>query len=250
MQRYFVEPHLFFGQQVTITGDDVHHIVNVMRSEIGQEILVSDGQGRTARARLTEIAGKQVLAQIMEWLDEQKELPVQVTIGQGLPKGDKMEWILQKGTELGAFAFFPFSSERTIVKLDQKKEGKKLERWGKIIKEAAEQSHRSILPQILPPLSFKQAVASANGYTKSVIAYEKEQGATLHQVFQSLAPGDSLLVLIGPEGGFSAAEVEMAEAAGIKPVSFGPRILRTETASQYLLSAVSYHFECDGGNEA
>lgn len=247
MQRYFVEPHLFFDQQVTITGDDVHHIVNVMRSEIGQEFLVSDGRGRVALARLTDFGGKQAQAEIVEWLDEKRELPIRVTIGQGLPKGDKMEWILQKGTELGAFAFFPFSSERTIVKLDQKKEGKKLERWGKIIKEAAEQSHRSVLPQMLPPLSFKQAVASAGNYTSCVIAYEKEQNVTLHGLFQSLVPGDSLLVLIGPEGGFSADEVALAEAAGIKPVTFGPRILRTETASQYLLSAVSYHFERHNG---
>jgi 16S rRNA (uracil1498-N3)-methyltransferase len=243
MQRYFVEPHLFSEHEVTITGDDVHHIVNVMRSEIGQEIIVCDGQGRAALARLAQFSAKEVKAEIVQALDKQSELPIRVTIAQGLPKGDKMEWILQKGTELGAFAFFPFSSERTIVKLDQKKEGKKLERWGKIVKEAAEQSHRSILPKILPPLSYKQAVAAAGNYTRCVIAYEKEQGSTLHHVFATLAPGDSLLVFVGPEGGFTDDEVALAEAAGILPVTFGPRILRTETASQYLLSAVSYHFE-------
>jgi 16S rRNA (uracil1498-N3)-methyltransferase len=243
MQRYFVEPHLFSEHEVTITGDDVHHIVHVMRSQIGQEIIVCDGQGRAAVARLAQFSAKEVKAEIVQPLEQQSELPVRVTIAQGLPKGDKMEWILQKGTELGAFAFFPFSSERTIVKLDRNKEGKKLERWGKIVKEAAEQSHRSVLPQILPPLSYKQAIAAAGKYTRCVIAYEKEQGSTLHHVLAALSPGDSLLVFIGPEGGFTADEVALAEAAGILPVTFGPRILRTETASQYLLSAVSYHFE-------
>jgi 16S rRNA (uracil1498-N3)-methyltransferase len=243
MQRYFVEPHHLSERDVTIEGDDVHHIVNVMRSSVGDEILVSDGQGRVARVRLTSLEGKQVQAEVVEFIQQNSELPVRVTIGQGLPKGEKMEWILQKGTELGAFAFFPFSSERTIVKLDAKKEAKKLERWRKIVKEAAEQSHRAVLPEILPPVSFKQAVAAAGTYTQCVIAYEKEGGRTLHDVLASLAEGDSLLVLIGPEGGFSPGEIALAESNGILPVSLGPRILRTETASQYILAAASYQWE-------
>jgi 16S rRNA (uracil1498-N3)-methyltransferase len=243
MQRYFVEPHRLSEQSVTIVGDDVHHIVNVMRSSIGDEILVADGQGRVARVRLASFEGKQVHAEVVEFIRENSELPVRVTIGQGLPKGEKMEWILQKGTELGAFAFFPFSSERTIVKLDAKKEAKKLERWRKIVKEAAEQSHRAVLPEILPPVSFKQAAAAADSYTQCVVAYEKEGSRTLHDVLESLTEGDSLLVLVGPEGGFSAEEIALAESAGIRPVTLGPRILRTETASQYVLAAVSYHFE-------
>lgn len=243
MQRYFVEPALFTEHEVTITGDDVHHIVTVMRSEIGEEMIVCDGLGRVAIARLSQLSAKEVKAQVIAALDEEKELPIRVTIAQGLPKGDKMEWILQKGTELGACAFLPFFSERTIVKLDAKKEGKKLERWAKIVKEAAEQSHRTRLPQVLAPLSFKQAVNEAAGFTRAVIAYEKEHGSSLHRVLDTLSPQDSLLILIGPEGGFSEAEVALAESRGILPAGLGPRILRTETASQYALSAISYHFE-------
>ncbi|GAA4706118.1 16S rRNA (uracil(1498)-N(3))-methyltransferase [Brevibacillus fulvus] len=243
MQRYFVEPHQISDREVTITGDDVHHIVNVMRLKPGEQIIVCDGRGRSCLARLRQSSANAVQAQIETWLDEQKELPVQITIGQGLPKGDKMEWILQKGTELGAFAFFPFSSERTIVKLEPKKEAKKLERWTKIVKEAAEQSHRSVLPQIRGQLSFKQALETGAQYTRCVIAYEKEEQAKLREVLDTLVPGDSLLVLIGPEGGFTEQEVEWAESKGFQAVTFGPRILRTETASQYLLSAASYHFE-------
>jgi len=243
MQRYFVEPHRLSERDVVIEGDDVHHIVNVMRSSVGDSFLVSDGRGRVALVRLSAVTGKQVHAEVVEFLQQHSELPVRITIGQGLPKGEKMEWILQKGTELGAFAFFPFSSERTIVKLDAKKEAKKLERWRKIVKEAAEQSHRAVLPEILPPASFKQAVAAAGNYTRAVVAYEKEGGRLLHDVLPALNKGDSLLVLIGPEGGFSPEEIAMAESNGILPVSLGPRILRTETASQYILAAASYQWE-------
>lgn len=243
MQRYFVEPDLFSEDEITIAGDDVHHIVNVMRAKEGEQILVSDGAGRTVRARLSALSAKEVKAQVVEILTEQTELPVRVTIGQGLPKGEKMEWILQKGTELGAYSFLPFSSERTIVKLDAKKEAKKLERWRKIIKEAAEQSHRAVLPQLLSPASFREVLQQAHPYTRCAIAYEKEDGVALHQLLETMQADDSLLILVGPEGGFSREEVSLAQAEGFLPVSLGPRILRTETASLYILSAVSYQYE-------
>jgi 16S rRNA (uracil1498-N3)-methyltransferase len=243
MQRYFVEPHLFTEHEVTIVGDDVHHIVNVMRAKEGDEILVSDGAGQSARAKLVSLSGKEVIAAVQEMLTEERELPIRVTIGQGLPKGEKMEWILQKGTELGAYSFFPFSSERTIVKLDAKKEAKKLERWRKIVKEAAEQSHRAILPELLPPVSFREALQAGKDFTRCAIAYEKEGSTTMHQVLEEMAADDTLLVLVGPEGGFSPEEVAQAEAKGFLTVSLGPRILRTETASQYVLACASYHFE-------
>jgi len=243
MQRYFAQPDHFTDQEVTIVGDDVHHIVNVMRAREGEEIFVSDGAGRSARARLVYLSAKEARATVLEVLTEQRELPIRVTIGQGLPKGEKMEWILQKGTELGAYSFFPFSSERTIVKLDAKKEAKKLERWRKIVKEAAEQSHRSVLPQLPAPVSFREALEAGRPYTRCAIAYEKEGGTSLHEVLTDMQADDSLLVLIGPEGGFSPQEVAQAEAKGFLSVSLGPRILRTETASQYVLACASYQFE-------
>ncbi|MGC5328456.1 16S rRNA (uracil(1498)-N(3))-methyltransferase [Brevibacillus sp. SYSU BS000544] len=243
MQRYFVEPHQMSDREVIITGDDVHHIVKVMRHSVGDSILVSNGEGRAALARLTLLNAGEVRADIVEERNEVRELPIRVTIGQGLPKADKLEWIIQKGTEMGAYAFQPFSSERTIVKLDEKKEGKKLERWQKIAKEAAEQAHRHILPKVLNPTSFKNLLASSESYSTRLIAYEQETSVRLKDVCETIAPGDSLLVLIGPEGGFSADEVALAQAAGFVSVQLGPRILRTETASQYVLAALSFHFE-------
>lgn len=243
MQRYFVEPDLFSEDEISIIGDDVHHIVNVMRAKEGENILVSNGAGRSALAKLVALSPKEVKAQVVELLEEQGELPIRITIGQGLPKGEKMEWILQKGTELGAYSFFPFSSERTIVKLDAKKEAKKLERWRKIVKEAAEQSHRAVLPAILPPVSFREAIKASSAFARCAIAYEKEGGTTLHHVLEELKADDTLLVLIGPEGGFTPEEVGLAESNGFLPISLGPRILRTETASQYVLACASYQFE-------
>ncbi|MFJ9497718.1 16S rRNA (uracil(1498)-N(3))-methyltransferase [Brevibacillus centrosporus] len=243
MQRYFALPDHFNEHEVTIVGDDVHHIVNVMRSKEGEKIFVSDGAGRSAVAKLVSLSAKEVRATIVELLNEQRELPIRVTIGQGLPKGEKMEWILQKGTELGAYSFFPFSSERTIVKLDAKKEAKKLERWRKIVKEAAEQSHRDVLPELMAPVSFREALKAGEQYTRCAIAYEKEGGTTMHQVLTEMTADESLLVLIGPEGGFTPDEVAQAEAKGFLSVSLGPRILRTETASQYVLACASYQFE-------
>ncbi|MBO8164122.1 MAG: 16S rRNA (uracil(1498)-N(3))-methyltransferase [Brevibacillus sp.] len=243
MQRYFVQPHQINERDVTIRGDDVHHIVNVTRRKPGDQLIVCDGQGYSALARIVELNEQTVRAEIVTLLSERREMPIDVTIAQGLAKSDKLEWIVQKGTELGMKALQPFSSERTIVKLDVKKEAKKLERWQKIAKEAAEQAQRTTVPEIAPPRKLDDLLADTDRYTACAIAYEQEDTTPLSTVLEKLKPGDSLLVIIGPEGGFSKAEVSRAEQAGVIPVSLGPRILRTETASQYVLACISYHFE-------
>lgn len=243
MQRYFVEPHQILDKTVLLEGDDAHHIAHVTRRRPGDRVVVCDGTGNCFLAELRNITSKEVAADIVEVVPEQRELPVRVTIAQGLPKGDKLEWIIQKGTELGASAFLPFSSERTVVKLDEKKEGRKRERWAKIAKEAAEQSHRSIVPAIHPPLMFADLLIRFGEFDAVLMAYEQEHARHMRDVCQSLKPGATLLVLIGPEGGFSEEEVRKAEEAGAVSVSLGPRILRTETASQYVLAGLSVLLE-------
>ncbi|WCN38731.1 16S rRNA (uracil(1498)-N(3))-methyltransferase [Aneurinibacillus uraniidurans] len=243
MQRYFVEPIHMREHEVTITGDDVNHIVRVMRNRVGDEVICCNGQGRDVRGAIEAIEPDAVHIRIVEEGLKNRELPVQVTIAQGLPKGDKMEWVIQKGTELGAFSFCAFTSSRTVVKLDAKKEAKRLERWQKIAKEAAEQSHRSVVPQIENVQSWRELLASASGFHYAVLAYEKEESATFGRVLADMTPGSKLLVVIGPEGGFDEKEVAEAEAAGFAAVSLGKRILRAETAPLYALSCVSYRFE-------
>jgi 16S rRNA (uracil1498-N3)-methyltransferase len=243
MQRYFVDPGQMDEQYVMITGDDVNHIARVMRSRIGDEIICCNGQGRDVRGAIEAIEETFVRVRILEEGLVNRELPVQVTIAQGLPKGDKMELVIQKGTELGAFSFCVFTSMRTVVKLDDKKEKKRLERWQKIAKEAAEQSHRSRVPDVGNVLTWRELLASASRFHYALFAYEKEETAALRHALAEITPGSSVLIVIGPEGGFDEKEVMEAEAAGFVSVSLGRRILRAETAPLYALSCVSYQFE-------
>ncbi|MFT9848622.1 16S rRNA (uracil(1498)-N(3))-methyltransferase [Aneurinibacillus sp. REN35] len=243
MQRYFVDPSQMDEQFVTITGDDVNHIVRVMRSRPGDEVICCSGLGRDVRGAIDVIESDHVRVRILEEGLANRELPVQVTIAQGLPKGDKMELVIQKGTELGAFSFCAFTSMRTVVKLDDKKEKKRIERWQKIAKEAAEQSHRSRVPDVMNVLSWRELLASAPRFHYALFAYEKEEMATLRRALSSVPAGSTILLVIGPEGGFDEKEVAEAEAAGFVSVSLGRRILRAETAPLYALSCMSYAFE-------
>lgn len=247
MQRYFVHQNQIEGSRITLSGEDARHISRVMRMEPGAEILCCDEQGRTALCRITEITNEAVASDIIQWTEESAELPVKVAIASGLPKGDKLELVIQKGTELGARRFIPFIAGRSIVKWDGKKGSKKVERWQKIAKEAAEQSHRSFIPEIDSPLSFKELEKASEAFDYKIIAYEEEakrgEKSAVHDVLSQLQPGQSLLAVFGPEGGLSEKEVAALQEIGFRPCSLGPRILRTETAPLYLLSAVSYHFE-------
>lgn len=244
MQRYFAknEEDTFFIQE-----DDYHHIVRVMRMDIDDEIYCVNNLQQVARCRIEKISENEVIVKVVQWLEGEIELPVSVSIVSGLPKGDKLEWIIQKGTELGAFKFIPFIAARSVVKWDEKKGGKKLVRWNKIAKEAAEQSHRTMIPEVSSPISIKELIKLSEGYNVKLIAYEEEaregESSVLTKSLQSMTKGQSMLAVFGPEGGLTESEVALLKEHGFMTCGLGPRILRTETAPLYLLSAVSYHFE-------
>jgi len=244
MQRYFVD-HIN-ETQATITGEDVHHITRVMRMSVGDSIFCCYND-RVAICTITEITNDTVLANVVEWVENSNELPIKVCIASGLPKGDKLEYVIQKGTELGASEFVPFVAARSIVKWDEKKGQKKVERWGKIAKEAAEQSHRGMVPNVTKPLSFRELLSFSQSYTYKVVAYEEDakrgENSNLARLLSQMQNGESLFVVIGPEGGLTEKEVSSLIENEFISCSFGPRILRTETAPLYVLSAVSYHFE-------
>jgi 16S rRNA (uracil1498-N3)-methyltransferase len=246
MQRYFVTGSAEEGQ-FEITGDDYHHIARVMRMKEGDEIICVTPHGECALCRIEEITSEKALAVVVEWNEGSPELPISITIASGLPKGDKLEWIIQKGTELGACEFVPFTASRSVVKWDQKKGSKKVERWHKIAKEAAEQSHRNQIPKILEPIPFKKLVQEPRRFDYCLVAYEEEarhgEASVLADVFKRMVPGESLLVVFGPEGGLTEKEVQILQEAGFMPCGLGPRILRTESAPLYVLAAASYHFE-------
>ncbi|CAM5573274.1 16S rRNA (uracil(1498)-N(3))-methyltransferase [Bacillus circulans] len=244
MQRYFAknEEDTFFIQE-----DDYHHIVRVMRMDIDDEIYCVNSLQQAARCRIEKISENEVIAKVVQWLEGEIELPVSVSIVSGLPKGDKLEWIIQKGTELGAFKFIPFIAARSVVKWDEKKGEKKLVRWNKIAKEAAEQSHRTMIPEVSSPISIKELIKLSEGYNVKLIAYEEEaregESSVLTKSLQSMTKGQSILAVFGPEGGLTESEVALLKEHGFMTCGLGPRILRTETAPLYLLSTVSYHFE-------
>ena len=250
MQRYFVEKKQLRNNEVTITGEDAKHIGRVMRMNVGDEIICSTNDSNVTVCEITAISHEVIQAKVVRPVQALNELPVAVTIAQGLPKGDKLELIVQKGTELGAQAFIPVALTRSVVKWDKKKEDKKLERLEKIAKEAAEQSHRAFIPKIKESCTLTELIKISDDFTKKIIAYEEQaktgEHSALTKVLRTIKHDDSLLVVIGPEGGLTDEEVIKLEEHGFIRTSFGPRILRTETAAMYLLSAVSYHTELMG----
>jgi 16S rRNA (uracil1498-N3)-methyltransferase len=256
MQRYFIPAGQFGADTVTIQGDDAHHLQRVMRAEVGDEFICSNGTNREALVKITALDKAGVTAEIIEELAMTSEPAVQVWIAQSLPKGDKMETVIQKGTEIGAARFLPFLSERTVVQYDAKKEAKRGERWQKIAKEAAEQAHRNRVPEVASVLTWKQLLELAPQMDAAWICYEKENGLQFRQALQQAlreAGSDNggeirtVLLAVGPEGGFTEQEVQQAEAAGFRSVSLGRRILRTETAAIVGLTCILYETGEMGG---
>jgi len=247
MQRYFVQQPFNEMNEVTITGDNARHISKVMRMEIGDQIVVV----HTDIAYVCEIVslGQEIVVKQTGNTIPSPEMPVKVDIACGLPKGDKLELITQKGTELGMHALIPFSAERSIVKWDDKKGEKKTERLQKIAQEAAEQSHRTHVPAIINPISFKQLVNLVSSYDAVFIADEEDAKKEKRTRFADKLKkvydyeSKSILLIFGPEGGISRNEAKSLLEAGAETMSLGPRILRAETAPLYALSAISYEFE-------
>jgi 16S rRNA (uracil1498-N3)-methyltransferase len=254
MQRYFIPSEQFLETSVTLRGGDAHHIIRVMRAQVGDQIICSNGLNREALVAITNMDKETVEAAVVEERAMTNETAVEVWIAQSLPKGDKLETIIQKCTEIGAARIIPFVSERTIVQYDDKKEAKRLERWAKIAKEAAEQAHRSRVPDVSGPQSWKQILQLISQVEIALICYEKESGLQLKQLLvrafanHGSAPAlGKVLLLIGPEGGFTPKEVAEAEAAGSHSISLGKRILRTETAAMVALTCVLYESGEMGG---
>ena len=246
MLHLFADPSDVQDELLTITGSEVNHIRNVMRLKPGEEISVSiGGDGKEYRYGIESYTEDSVLCRLRFVKDKEVELPVKVLLFQGLPKADKMDLIVQKAVELGAAEIIPVSMERCVVKLDAGKAAKKTARWQTIAESAASQSRRSIIPRVLAPMSMKEAVEYAKEQTEvRVIPYElQEDDGSVKQYLESLKEGQSVSIFIGPEGGFTPAEVELAKEAGIRPISLGRRILRTETAGLAILSWLIYILE-------
>ncbi|MBR0090365.1 MAG: 16S rRNA (uracil(1498)-N(3))-methyltransferase [Lachnospiraceae bacterium] len=245
------------GRQLRITGDDYHHIVRVLRMKTGDELSVSvtDVENGDAAAEyrygIDAITEREVVCTLRFIKEEDRELPAKISLLQCLPKGDKMEQIIQKAVELGVYEVIPVSARRCVVRLDETKAKTKVARWRKIAEAAAMQSKRGIIPEIREVMTVDEALSYASDCDLKLIPYElsavKEDAeggiAKTKHLIGSIREGWRIAVMIGPEGGFDEAEVARALDAGFEDVSLGRRILRTETAGPAVLAWMMFHLE-------
>lgn len=238
MVRFFISKEELENDHLNLTGENAQH-AKVLRLKAGEEVLVCDGEGREALCEITAVSNGQMEMTVKEHRSSVTEAAVQVSVYMAFPKADKLEHVIQKATELGAYEIVAFPSARCVSKPDEKSLKKKLERWQKIAASAAEQSGRGRIPQVRVLTGFKEALAEAAKADKPLMFYENEQAVTLKMALSSGAYKTASL-LTGPEGGLEEKEVQMAREAGLQVCTLGKRILRCETAPLCALSAVMY----------
>ncbi|ABO51003.1 protein of unknown function DUF558 [Desulforamulus reducens MI-1] len=243
MPRFFVQPEQINSDTAVINGPDVKHISRVLRMETGNNLTLLDGRGNVYLAQILEINKQEVHCRILEQQEATSEPTVKVTLVQGLPKGDKMETIIQKCTELGVSSIIPLAAARSIVKLDAKKAAERVQRWQRVAVEAAKQCRRSGIPEVYMLSSWDEILQQIPPDALVLMPWEGERTKSLREVLQTrpMAPGQ-VYIFIGPEGGFEEEEVERVKEKGFYPVTLGSRILRTETAGPAALTMVLYQF--------
>lgn len=244
MHHFFVTPEQVKGKSIYMEGSDVNHIKNVLRMKVNEPLKISDGNNHCYICRIEQMEKDIVIAAIEEEEAVHTELPGKLYLFQGLPKSDKMEWIIQKAVELGVYEIIPVATKRAVVKLDERKSAKKIERWNGIAESAAKQSGRGVIPNITKVMSYQEALSYAKKLDRNLIPYELYEGmGETRECISSITPGMSVGIFIGPEGGFEKEEIEAAVEAGASQITLGRRILRTETAGLTVLSILMYHLE-------
>lgn len=247
MYQFFVEPYQIQDKKIVIEGQDVNHIKNVLRMKVGEEVAcIAAGEDKEYRGEITEISEDQIVLTLLFVKKGNVELPVKVTLFQGLPKNDKMELIIQKAVELGVFEIVPLKTKRAVVKLDDKKEQAKVTRWNAIAEAAAKQSKRGLIPRVTKSMTMKEALSYCQEFETKLIPYELADMDGMKDtrvLLESIKPGQRAAVFIGPEGGFSEEEIELAIGSDVHPMTLGHRILRTETAGFVVLSWLNYLLE-------
>lgn len=254
MYQFFVQENQFAGDRISILGSDVNHIKNVLRMKTGERIRVSiSDNGRSFFGTIDNITDDEVMVLIESEDENGTELSNRIYLFQGLPKGDKMELIIQKAVELGAYEIIPVAMKNCVVKLDDKKAASKVKRWQAIAESAAKQSKRTLIPEIQMPLTWKEALKKAEELDVVLVPYENERGMeATREIMQSIKLGQSIGIFVGPEGGFAPEEIEAIAPAvsqekeeitserRVHRISLGRRILRTETAGLATLSMLIF----------
>jgi len=237
LRKFYVKPEDIEGNLIQITEDQAQHITTVLRRQAGDEILIFDGSGREYHTKLLKV-GKICTAEVLDVQWNTSEPKVQITLFQGIPKGEKMDWIVQKCSELGIIKIVPVLTEYAVVRLDEKEGSKKQERWQKIALEACKQCGRAKLPVITVPVAFSQVPVLLQEYSLKLVAYEEERTLSVQAALQEQA--DTIAYFIGPEGGITPKEHEALVEAGAKSITLGRRILRAETAAVALGTILLY----------
>ena len=246
MFKFFVEGNQIQETAIKIMGEDVNHISNVLRLHKNDKIIICNKDtSKSYVCEIIELVREYINCRIIEDIKDTTESKVHVDIFQGIPKSDKMEYIIQKATEIGVRNIIPVQLERCVAKLDKKSEPKKIDRWQKIAEVAAKQSKRDRIPKIENVINIKNICQNIEKYDIILIAYENEENITLKDELKKLDRNKELNIgiVIGPEGGLSEKEVSELSESGAKCVTLGKRILRTETASLVILSDIMYEFE-------
>ena len=253
MPKFFVKQEQINGDIIIIQGQDVNHIKKVLRAKIGDELQICNSQnGENFLCDIKEIENEKILCKIKQEIEEKVESNIEVTIFQGLPKADKMEYIIQKSVELGVYDITPVEMKRCVVKLDEKDKNKKQLRWQKISEVAAKQCGRDIIPQINKIINMKNICELIKKYDIVLVAYENEKEKTLKEQLKLIKEKmqklekDELIkigIVIGPEGGLEEQDVEILKENGAKIITLGKRILRTETVALNVLSVIMYELE-------
>lgn len=241
MPKFFVSPSSIGEATIEITNDDAKHIATVLRGKVGDSLTLCDGNGMDYECTISEISKKSVIAKIEEKHKNQNEPEIKITLFQSLPKLDKMELVIQKCIEIGVDRIVPVISEHTVIKVGDKAE-KKLDRFRKIAEAAAKQCGRGKIPEVCDITDFKTAVNMAKELDNAIIPYEKEKERNLKSFIKEFK-GNSIGIFIGPEGGFSEDEIKLCSDNGIKSITLGKRILRTETAGLVASVILLYELE-------
>ena len=246
MYQFFIQPDSIKEEEIWIADpQDVNHIRNVLRMKKGEKVsLCCEAKGKEYICSIEEIESDIVKAAIIDINGESRELPVKITLFQGLPKSDKMELIIQKAVELGVAEIVPMATKRAVVKLDAKKAAKKVSRWNTIALSAAKQAKRGIIPEVCEVRNFKDILEEVQDTEFMLVPYEEAKGMQESKELINKANGKkSIGIIIGPEGGFEKEEIEQLKAVGGKTMSLGKRILRTETAGMTVLSILMFTIE-------
>lgn len=263
MSTFYVNSSQIKENKIYITGDDYNHLKNVLRAKIGENYDICDENAVRYNTKIVAYQENSVVCEIIKIDEKNTEFSINLTLYQGMPKADKLEYIIQKTTEMGINEVFPVQMERSIVKLDEKNIDKKTERWNKIAEEASKQSGRQKLPIIHRAINFKNIIENISKYDIVLLPYENEKSVTIKDALKEIKNGlnsyennqnksdyidknniNSIAIIIGPEGGFSEEEINtLTKYNNVHKVTLGPRILRTETAGIVTIAMIEYEFE-------